>query len=276
MKTYQVKANKVLLFSDYHQNIKWVKHILELEKDNYDHIIFAGDEFDTHESTDKISGIKETARFAVDLVNGKFGPSTCLIGNHLLSYAESWFANSKYSHKHNIINSCSGFTNSKSIEINKIFKWEDYQKYQLFCEFGGYLISHAGFHPSFWNFYKTREENLNSLWDESKDSFNSISIKPSRLFGCGEARGGQLKAGGPCWLDFLEEFTDNEEIGPQLIGHTQNHNTIRFKGKSFCIDGGQTTYALLDSSGKIEFKSTISGELNIVEETGWQYNGWIN
>ena len=104
----------------------------------------------------------------------------------------------------------------------------------------------------------------------------SISIKPSHLFGCGEARGGQLKAGGPCWLDFLEEFTDNEEIGPQLIGHTQNHNTIRFKGKSFCIDGGQTTYALLDSSGKIEFKSTISGELNIVEETGWQYNGWIN
>jgi hypothetical protein len=276
MKPYQIKANKVLWFSDYHQNTRWVSHILELEKGNYDHIIFGGDEFDTHESTDKVSSIKETARFALDLVNGKFGPSTCLIGNHLLAYAESWFANSKYSHKHNIINSCSGFTNSKSMEINKIFKWEDYQKYQLFCEFGGYLISHAGFHPSFWNFYKTREENLASLWDESKDAFNSISVKPSHLFGCGEARGGKLKAGGPCWLDFLEEFTDNEEIGPQLIGHTSYYNTVRYKNKSYCCDGRQTTYALLDSSGKIEFKSTIAGELNIIEEKGWQYNGWVN
>jgi len=276
MKPYQVKANKVIYFSDYHQNTTWVSHILELEKGNYDHIIFGGDEFDTHQSTNEVSNIKETAHFAVDLINGKFGPSTCLIGNHLVAYAESWYANSKYSNKHNIFNSCSGFTNSKSMEINKIFKWEDYQKYQLFCEFGGYLISHAGFHPSFWNFYKTRGENLISIWDESKDAFRSISIKPSRLFGCGEARGGTLKHGGPIWCDFAEEFLHTEEIGPQLIGHTSCHNTVRYKDKSYCCDGQQTTYALLDSSGKIEFKSTIAGELNIIEEKGWQYNGWVN
>lgn len=275
MKPYQINAKKVIYFSDYHQNIQWVKNILELEKGNYDHIIFGGDEFDTHLSTKEVAGIKETANFALDLLHGKFGPSTCLIGNHLLAYAESWYANSKFSNKHHIINSCSGFTNKKSMEINKIFKFEDYKKYQLFCKFGGYLISHAGFHPSFWNFYKTREENLDILWEKSKDDFGSISIKSSSLFGCGTARGGQLKYGGPCWCDFTDEFADDEAIGPQLVGHTSCDNTVRFKGKSYCCDGNQTTYALLDSYGKIEFKSTAKESFKIEEELGWQNTGWI-
>ncbi len=256
MKPYQVNASRAIIIPDSHQDIAWVKGILEREKGNYNHIITLGDEFDSHKSFPEVAGIKETAQFAISLQEGAYGPITQIVGNHSLAYMESWAANSKYSHKHHLYNYCGGFTNSKSIEINKIFKWENWRKYQLLCEFGGYLISHAGFHPSFWNFYKTKEENLDELWDESDDALRSISIKPSRLFGAGQARGGQLKWGAVCWLDFNEEFEDNAELPPQIVGHTVSQNTIKQKGRSYCIDGFQNTYIILNKDGNFEVKTT--------------------
>lgn len=256
LKPYQVNASRAILIFDSHQNILWAKEIFEREKGNYDHIITGGDEFDSYKKFPEVAGIKETAQFVISLQEGAYGPITQLIGNHNIAYMECWAANSRYSHKHHIYNGHSGFTNSKSIEINKIFKWENWRKYQLFCEFGGYLISHAGFHPSYWNFYKTKEENLDALWDEADDALRAVSIKPSRFFGCGQVRGGQLSYGSPIWLDWEEEFVDNLELPPQIVGHTQAENTIRRIGRSYCIDGAQTTYALLSNDGKIEFKTT--------------------
>jgi hypothetical protein len=255
MKPYQINATRVIVIPDFHQDINFAREALEKEKSNYDHIITLGDEFDSHKSFPAVAGIKETAQFAIDLQRGTFGSITQLLGNHSLAYAESWYSNSRFSHKRHLMNCCGGFTNSKSIEINKIFKWENWQKYQLFCEFGGFLISHAGFHPSFWNFYKTREENLDALWEESVDALRSISIKSSRLFGCGQARGGQLKAGGPCWLDFNDEFDDNPELPPQIVGHTQSCNEVKQKGRSYCIDGAQQIYIVMDENGGVEVKT---------------------
>lgn len=255
MKPYQINAERCLVLPDIHQDLAFARTALEREKGNYDHVITLGDEFDSHKSFPQVAGTKETVRFVISLQEGAYGPVTQLIGNHNLAYMESWSANSKYSHKHHIYNSCSGFTNSKSIEINKILTWENWRKFQLFCEFGGYLISHAGFHPSYWNFYKTKEENLDALWDEADDALRLISIKSSRLFGCGQARGGRLNYGSPIWLDWEYEFTDNPEIPPQICGHTAFENCIRKIGRSYCLDGHQTTFALIDKNGNIEFKT---------------------
>lgn len=252
MKPYQIDAQKCLIIPDSHQDIKWIQAILERERGNYDHIITLGDEFDSYKSYPEVASTKEMARFVIDLQNGSRGPVTQLLGNHNLAYAESWASNSRFSHKKHLFNSCSGFTNSKAIDINKIFKWENWQKYQLFAEFSGYLISHAGFHHSFWNFYKTKEENLDGLWEEAREAIQSISIKPSRLFGCGQVRGGQQKVGGPCWLD-ESEYEDHEEMPKQLFGHTRS-DFVREKGKGVCIDCGQTVYAVLGSDGEIEIK----------------------
>jgi len=280
-KPYQIQAERCLVLGDIHQDLAYAKTAIEREKGNYDHIITLGDEFDTHKSTE-VAGIKETALFVKSLCEGDFGPITQILGNHSAPYMECWSANQRYSHKHHLLNKCGGFTNSKSIEINKILSWDNWRKFQLFAEFGGFLLSHGGIHPSFWNFYKTREENLDSLWEEADDALRSISIKPSRLLEAGQARGGRALIPGLIWQDWTEEHQYDEEIGPELIGHTQQYNTVRYKfsadksKKTYCLDGSQTTYALLDKNGVIEFKSIVPGEINIIEETGWQYNGWVN
>jgi hypothetical protein len=274
IKPYQISAERVIIIPDWHQDKNFIVQALEKERGNYDHIITLGDEFDSHKSTKEVVGIKETARFVLELQSGLYGKITQLIGNHNLGYMESWSANQKYSHKRHLFNSCSGFTNSKSIEINKILKWENWRKFQLFCEFGEFLISHAGLHPSFWNFYKTKEENLDSLWDEADDALRSISIKPSRLFGCGQARGGQLSYGGPCWLDEIEmeEAGNHSEIPPQICGHS-SYDLPRKIGQNYILDCGQTVYALLDKDGNLEIKQVNGKEAEILNGTSGKYSG---
>jgi hypothetical protein len=166
---------------------------------------------------------------------------------------ESWFANQKFSKKRSLNNACSGFTNSKAIEVNKILSWENWRKFELFCEFGGYIISHAGIHPNFWNFYKSREDNLRALWDEGEEALQTIGIKQSPLFEAGVARGGRSPFGGIAWLDFSSEFVDNIEIGPQLVGHSQSVAPSK-NGESWCLDCGQTTYAMLGNNGHLAMR----------------------
>jgi hypothetical protein len=257
-KPYQIQADSCLILPDIHCDTNWAKFVMEKERGNYSHVIFLGDFFDSHKKHPEVASAKETAKFVKEICENVYGSAIMLCGNHDISYMECWMANQRFSHKHFRHNLCGGFTNSKSIEINKILSWENWRKFSMFCEFGGYILSHAGIHPSFWNFYKTREENLSSLWEESEDALHSVSVKPSRLFEAGEARGGKARFGSPVWNDFVEEFEDNEEIGPQLVGHSVCENTIQTKGKSFCLDCAQSTYTILHKDGKLEFDSTLT------------------
>jgi len=38
---------------------------------------------------------------------------------------------------------------------------------------------------------------------------------------------------------------------PQVVGHTASPSGVRQKGKSYCIDGAQTCYALVEKDGAI-------------------------
>ena len=276
MKTYLVNANKALVLPDIHQAVDgYAKKIIDLEKGNYDHIICLGDYFDSHCDPSKINGIKETGGFVKELIGGIYGDATLCLGNHDAGYMESWKANQSFQKRRYLFNGYNGFSNNKSMKINKILSWEDWRSIQLFCEFGGHILSHAGIHSAFWNFDKNRKDNLDFLWELSEETLDLISLKPSRLLACGSSRGGSSPVGGLTWADFCDDFVDNEYIGPQLVGHTKQYNIIRSKGKSYCLDGGQTTYALLDKNGTLEKKSIVNGEMNIIEETGFRYRGWF-
>lgn len=253
MHPYQISASSCLIIPDVHQDLEWVERVIAAEKGNFDRIIFTGDFFDSRKKHPLVSSTKEAAKFVKGLCAGSHGPVTILIGNHELPLMECWFANQKYSHKRFVRNACSGFTNSKSIEVNKILSWENWRKFELFCEFGGYVISHAGIHPNFWNFYKSREDNLRALWDEGEEALRTIGIKQSHLFEAGYARGGSSAFGGLVWLDFSDEFQDNTEIGPQLVGHSQS-DVLRKNGESWCLDCGQSAYVLLSKSGDLTIR----------------------
>jgi hypothetical protein len=263
LKPYQIKADTCLVISDIHQDLNYAKSVIEKEKGNYDHTIFLGDFFDSHYSYPQVAGTKETARFMKEVAENIYGPATILASNHDINYAECWMANQRFSHKHNRFNACGGFTNSKCIEINKILSWENWRKVQMFCEFGDFLFSHAGFHPSFWSFYKSKEENLDALWEESDDALRSISIRPSRLFEAGEARGGRAKVGGPIWLDQDEMIAGEnyEEIPPQICGHSHDKFPRKIY-RNYIIDCGQTVYAMVGKDGAVEIKN-LNGQVEV-------------
>lgn len=255
-KPYIINAEKLLVVSDIHQDIFYFKELLEREAGNYDHILLNGDFIDSHKNQTLIYGAKATAMFILELQEGKYGPCSFNLGNHDTPVMESWRFNRQFQHKHNLFNACSGFTSSKSMEVNKVFTWENWRKFHLFHRFGDYIISHAGIHPTFWSEHKTVEENLDLLWKETEEALELISVMPSKYLAAGYGRGGLSKYPGLTWQDWNTEFVCRLPLG-QIVGHTGKHNCIRKINKSYCVDGHQSTYCILDINGPIEFKSIV-------------------
>lgn len=270
-KPYQINAESLLIITDIHQNLNWVKKILEDERGNYDHILFNGDWIDSYYQPPVIEGATETAKFLVDAINGKYGPASFNLGNHDAPVMESWRWNVKYSNKPQLLYACSGYTRSKSLNFNKEMTWENWRKFHVFHTFGGYVISHAGFSQPYWNDYLSTEDYLDRVWTETEVALDLISAQYSRWFAPGLARGGSSEVvGGPIWLDWSYEFVDMLPIN-QIVGHTTMPNTVRKKGNSYCIDGHQTAYAILKKNGELIIKSTDPHKLKIIDETHEQY-----
>lgn len=263
---HEIKAEKLLIITDVHQNINWIKNILETEKNNYDHLLFNGDWIDSYYEPPVIAGSVETAQFVLAAINGEYGPASFNIGNHDLPVMESWKKNSVYSNKLQLLNPCSGFTRSKSMNFNKVLKWSDWRKFHGFHTFGGYVISHAGISSLYWRSHLNVQDNLNKIWNEIEQALDLISLQPSHWFAAGFARGGSEVVGGPMWLDWNQEFMDNLPI-KQIVGHTTQSNIVRTIGRSYCIDANQTAYALLSADGKIEIKSTVTEKLQILDDS---------
>ena len=266
MKPYEIQVEQCLVFGDVHEDLTYVKTAMDKERGNYDHIVFLGDEFDP--KNENAVGAKQTAKFIIEVQEGIYGPATQLLGNHPQQYMESWAANQRFSRHKDPLYTCGGFSNNRSIDINKILSWENWMKFQLFCNFGGYTLSHAGISEGLWNKALGREENLDALYTESRLALQNIAHSPSsRLLVAGQSRGGFHPIPGLTWCDFTDDFHDSIFIGPQICGHTRD-KTVRFKGESWCLDAGQTAYALLNNSGKLTLKS-IDGEPKIEEGRNW-------
>lgn len=255
MKPFEIKSKSALLIFDWHQDVNWVKTILEKEKGNYDHIIWGGDEFDSFKSYPEVETAKNTAKFVVDIIEGKFGPSSLILGNHPACYYEAHKYSSKFQSPKHLYNMCSGFTKSKSVEISKVLKLDHWKQFHLFYVCNGFFISHAGLAQKFWNFYISKEENYDRLWEKCEDALKLINASSHEILEPGFARGGNQTVGGLTWLD-ESEFIDFEECDAQIMGHSELYNCARKHNRSYILDGGQTIYGILHDDGRLDLKST--------------------
>lgn len=262
-KPWEINANRVLVISDVHQDIRWIKDVMEYEKGGFDRLLFNGDIIHSKLARKFIAGTRETARFYRSLVD----TYDVNIGNHELPIMESWGPNSRFSHKRGVINPASGFTKSNSLHFNREMSAEAWAKVTIFRVVNGVLVSHAGFGWKDW-YMGPNDFVIEKLWNESKEAFSHLSALPNDLFRVGPARskpkhGRELLdptelPGGPIWKDWESEFSEDFSI-PQIVGHTAMNETVRRKGKAYNIDGEQTTYAIINRNGQIDFKGMKNG-----------------
>lgn len=253
MKTIDTIGEKVLLISDIHQDIDWVEKVLFQESP--DRVIWMGDWFDSHKPVDKIFGARQTAKWLKERIENN-PKDVFLFGNHDFPYYEVAPACRRHTNKRHIYTYCSGFTNSKAKEINKELTEEHWQRFLPFCFVNNeYVISHAGISSHWWPVANTDDiPTLAFVYDKAMTAVVNARSYPMDILDAGLARGGNAVVGGFTWLDWDEEFTDEIPFA-QIVGHTANHNHIRQRGRSFCIDGGQHTYAYFQKDGELRLTS---------------------
>jgi 3',5'-cyclic AMP phosphodiesterase CpdA len=252
---WEVVGKRVLCIYDIHQNLDWATAILDLEKGNYDHIIFGGDYFDSFWEPPKVESVQNVAQFILEVFEGKiYGPATLLLGNHDLAYLEAWRATSQFRNPRFMFNACTGYSNNKASRINRVFKWEHWKKFKLFAVANGWLLTHAGLRHNNFRPFLSPEKSLNVLEQEFNEAINHVNAFPHHLFACGAESRGQAAFGGPLWCR-PNEFED-ELPYPQIFGHTHagKHCAIQL-GRCFDIDGGQSTYCIIHPDSRLELKS---------------------
>lgn len=252
-KEYIVEGN-VLIVTDIHQDIEWFREIMRREEGNYDSYVFGGDMFDSWQDIPHVWGIKSVAEELVEMLAGKYGKGYFIPGNHDLPYMEVWKYCAQFQNAHHIHNTCGGFSNGKAKKINHTLTWEHWRQFKPFYMVNGYLVSHGGLMPQFFGPMLTAEENIDKVWREIEASLELITYAPSPYFSCGFSRGGNTLTPGPFWCDFHEEFEEIPGV-PQICGHSGKRKSIRNIGNNYCIDGHQSTYALVSPDGNIQFKS---------------------
>jgi hypothetical protein len=225
--------SKTLIISDIHQRIKAAQFLLDFFEGKVDHYVFLGDYFDDFKPE---AGVEETCKW-LHATSERLGDrATWLIGNHDASYFEDWLCGSVLKTKK--VN-CTGYTRSKSAKIKHYFStcFEFWKTVKLCAIEQGYLISHAGFHPSKLMPFDTNNEDVatryNNEWRQILDQ-RFLAPNNLHLFAVGGARGGFGRAGGPLWLDWYEEFEPIHGF-PQIVGHSQGPD-IRLKQNSLCVD----------------------------------------
>jgi hypothetical protein len=189
--------------------------------------IFLGDYLDTYPA----EGISdEEARKNFEEIwefKQKWGDKVILLlGNHDLSYYDSYFR-------------CCRFSYDNAIWFHDFLKehWDDFKiAYEIDNNGKKFLFTHAGVHPSwlkYHNFENTLNANyINSLFRDNNKVFYEYSF----------LRGGYMMAGSPVWAD-IREFVNTEPIDEnvmQIVGHTQLQADKVNLGQICCIDSRQT------------------------------------
>lgn len=252
-KPWEINCESCLIIPDIHQAVDWAEAIISHERGNFDRLLFNGDIIDSRVSCN-IVGARKTGEFFKKLLD----QYDVNLGNHDIPVMESWHHNSQYRKKREVYYSCSGFSNSKSMDMNKALTWEDWRKATLFRMVNGWFVSHAGITSKFLKPIISNDDQLEYLWKESQRALDNVALIPHTFLEAGSARCrpgmARQSHGGMTWLDFDYEFDDSAPW-PQIVGHTNRANKVRRIGRSYCIDGLQTTYCLIARDGTPTFKS---------------------
>lgn len=241
---------KTLLLFDIHQNLPWAEAILAKEAGNFDHLILGGDYFDTVDRT--LPNVQQTAAWLRDIPQ-RFGDRvTLLMGNHDIPYAEVFRANGMPA---KVKYPCSGFSIDRAQSAYKILEPDWFHQHCcMYTWAGDYLVSHAGLSIHWAQHFGTVKNALAA----ANSAFRNLHLY-SPLLDAGPCRGGHAPMGGITWLDWRFEFEDLPGMPPQIVGHTGRAGPAQ-KGRSWCLDGDQTCYGLLDQEGKLTIKHFKANE----------------
>jgi Calcineurin-like phosphoesterase len=255
LKNISSDKKRILVFSDVHQDAKKAKDILK--KEDYDHIVFLGDWFDSHHKQ-SASDLAATCSLVRELSAMK--NFTQLWANHDLQYF--------YSNRYVL---CSGYSEARDAAIAdmlhpRIAEIRDSIGWYVWID--DFLCTHAGVHPYFFpsTLELTKEGITKWLDEEIKKVKITIESGGSHWFyRAGAARYGNQKYGGVVWLDFDKEFEPVEGL-KQIVGHTYNHhgfgvrahhtngNLNLAEANDLCIDCNIVQYLIIEN-GKVEIKN---------------------
>jgi hypothetical protein len=244
--------SSVLVMPDIHQDVKWAQSIIEKEyfSKNCDHVVFLGDYFDYKKNKDKAGTVEDVCRFLKSMAGIK---ADFLFGNHDLIYA--WYASDDPKKEGGGAYFNSGF----NIKNNEIIKRElgsnFFKDFKLTTYIDGVLYSHAGVHPYIMEGF--RPERFVQITNEKAKSFTTQS--EDHVFQCGACRGGRFEFGGLTWLDWDREFLESESMPWQICGHSRGKEP-RQKLKAWCIDTGQTWYAIIKDGKDIILKNPFDND----------------
>lgn len=241
---------RILVIPDLHEDLDFLKYIIAREDTaTFDHVVLLGDYFDGRgELTPCLKRLERVAGTLVGLKEILGDKLHLLCGNHDLPYyALRPVCDENTGRPNRIISTWLEETNCERAEvINAVWDEAFWKELEVAVLLDGWLFSHAGVHPEWWNAAarssEARARHLKWSWDEA---FDQIFDEPEHpIFAAGVARGGVRPHGGPLWLDFDIEFEDALEV-PQIVGHTSCARQMQ-KGRSFCIDLRQAAYGVLE------------------------------
>lgn len=260
----RLHVQRCLIFPDVHQDIAWVERVLAREKvfgsvsaGAPDLVVFLGDCFDSRQPPERRASVVETCAY-FDALRARLGDrAVFLLGNHDVQYREARAVCLARRAPRNLRYQCgASFVPSTAKHVAKNLSAEFWTGARLFVSVNGWLLSHAGVAPAHCPMRETLDESLAELEQACAAALKSIPASGASrvshpLLRAGYVRGGEVPVGGVTWLDWDHEFEDALPA-PQIVGHTVNPLGARRNGRSWCLDGGQTCYGVLNDSGELD------------------------
>ena len=252
---------RILIVPDIHDDLGFLRSIISNEDlDSFEHVVMLGDYFDPYpDLMSDDDNLRELAGTLLNLKELLGGRLHMLCGNHDLPYYALRPACGGNTGRPNaVIGQWLGSTTQKRAEIiNAIWSEPFWRELKGAVLLDGWLFSHAGIHPEWWPMGVSDPlaayEQFNQRWRYAMDLIFLESMDP--IFSAGIVREGKAAYGGPLWLDWDYEFEDALPL-PQVVGHTRNPSQ-RQRGRSFCIDFGQSAYAIADN-GELQINAVTA------------------
>ena len=199
--------------------------------------VFLGDIYDDFGDSPKI--MRRTAMWHKEMLRDR-ERNVFLLGNHDVTYMSGgWLT-------------CAGYSEAKQRAFDKVMSYSDWCVCLFSYEVNGWLLSHAGYHPSLYSQSRT-ERTIRERRAVGYVEAHKYGDRPA-LLEAGRARGGRAGVGGVTWLDWEREFAPIPGV-KQIVGHTSG-SVPRSKGDNVCLDCHLAWYGVIRRNGTLELHET--------------------